>query len=212
MTGFGHSLAGQFLFCLPITLALVLYLNKLRIGETLAPRLGLPFIARAATDISGTQGTVKVVCSALTGSFSHIALDSLTHRYVPHWLSFLGTWRWHGLLLGAAAIAQLVLTVIGSIATLFILRQMLKTAEPAPPARSDGRMLLMLSALVGAVLGGLRVRPAFRDPEMYFYAAHIYVWGHAIFHVACGIVLAWLVVGGFLSWRDAVSARQPAMK
>jgi hypothetical protein len=212
MTGFGHSLAGQFLFCLPITLALIVYINKLRIGETLAPRLGLPLIAKAATDIGGPQGTIKVVGSALAGSFSHLALDALTHRYAPHWLGFLGTWRWHGLLLNAAAIAQLTLTIVCSIFTLFVLRKMLKEAEPAPAARTDGRAMLMIAALVGAVLAGLRVRPAFRDPEMYFYAAHIYVWGHAIFHVACGIALAWLIVGGFLSWRDTVSARQPAMK
>ena len=211
-TGFGHTLPGQFLFCLPITLAVVFYCNRLRIGEALAPRLGLPMIARAATDISGPQGTFKVVTSALAGSFSHLALDALTHRYVPHWLHFVGQWRWHGLLLNAVSLAQLVLTVVGSIVTLMVLRRMLKTAEPPPPARSDGRALLMVAALAGAVLGGLRVRPAFRDPEMYFYAAHLYVWGHAIFHVACGIALGWLVAGGFLAWRDAAAKRQPAMK
>jgi hypothetical protein len=89
---------------------------------------------------------------------------------------------------------------------------MLKTAEPAPAPRSDGRILLMIAALAGAVLGGLRVRPAFQDPEMYFYAAHVYVWGHAIFHVSCGIALGWLAAGGYLAWRDAAALRQPAMK
>lgn len=212
VTGFGHSFAGQFLFCLPITYALVLYIGKLRLGETLGARLGLPLVAKAATEISGPPGTVKIVASALAGSFSHIALDTLTHRWVPHWFGFTGSWRWHGLLLGAHAIAQLALTAIGSIATLILLRRMLKDGEPAPTPRTDGRTILMASALVGAILGGLRVRPAFRDPEMYFYAAHIYVWGHAIFHVACGIGFAWLIVGGILSWRDTVSARQPAMK
>jgi hypothetical protein len=211
-TGFGHSFAGQFFFCLPITVAIVLYCNKLRIGEALAPRLGLPFIQKAATGLDGSQGIFKVVTSALAGSFSHLALDTLTHRYAPRWLYFLGEWRWHGLMLNAASLAQLVLTALGSIITLVVLRRMLKDAEPAPAPRSDGRMLLMASAIVGAVLGGLRVRPAFRDPTLYFYAAHIYVWGHAIFHVACGIALAWLIVGGILSWRDMAVSRQPAMK
>lgn len=207
MTGFGHSLEGQFLFCLPITIGIVLYVGRLRVGEALASRLGWPLLAKAATDTSGEGGIFKVVVSALAGSFSHVALDALTHRVAPRWLSFVGVVRWHGLVLNASSIAQLGASVLFGAFTLIVLRAMIKRAEPAPPPRTDGRALLMVAALVGAIIAGWRVRPAFKDPNLYFYAAHVYVWGHALFHVACGIAAAWLVVGGYLAWRDA---RDPA--
>ena len=207
ITGFGHSLEGQFLFCLPITLGVVLYIGRLRIGDTLASRLGWPLIAGAATDTNGVDGVFKVIMSALAGSFSHIALDLLTHRMAPKWFHFIGVIRWHGQVLNATAIAQLVLSIVCGLFTVVVLFRMIKRAEPAPPPRSDGRMLLMLAALAGAIVGGWRVRPAFKDPNLYFYAAHIYVWGHALFHVVCGISVAWLVAGGYLSWRDAREAQ-----
>jgi hypothetical protein len=203
ITGFGHSLEGQFLFCVPITLAVVLYMGRLRIGETLASRLGWPLLAKAAIDTSGVEGVLKVVLSALTGSFSHIALDVMTHRLAPRWFHFIGVFRWHGQLLNATSIAQLGLSFVFGLVSLLLLRRMVKNAEPAPAPRSDGRALLMVAAIVGAMVGGWRARPAFKDPELYFYAAHVYVWGHAVFHVACGIAVAWLIVGGYLSWRDA---------
>lgn len=204
--GFAHSFAGQFLFCLPVTVAVVFYVGRARLGEALAPRLGLPMIARAATDVAGSQGLVKVVLSALAGSFSHIALDELTHRVAPAWFRGHGNFTWHRQVFDAAVVAQFVVTAVFAIAALLVLRDMVRRAEAPPPPRADGRLLLFAAALAGAVAGGLNARPAFKDPTMYFYAAHIYVWGYGLFHVACGVALAWLLVGGALAWRDA---RQP---
>jgi len=208
--GFCHSLEGQFLFCLPVSLAVIVYFHRMRLGEALASRLGWPLLAKAASDAVGLDGLFKVIVSTLCGSFSHLALDAFTHRWVPKHLGFLGYWRRGSFLMSAQGAAQLLLTAVGAVITVWLVRKMIKEAEPAPPVRSDGRRLLMASALVGAVLGGWRARPAFRDPGMYFEAAHIYVWGYALFHVACGVAAAWLVVGGFLAWKDArVQPAQP---
>lgn len=207
---FCHSLEGQFLFCLPITLAIVVYVHRVRLGDVLAARLGWPLLAKAAADVGADGGLFKVVVSALAGSFSHIALDVFTHRWVPKHLGFLGEYRRGMFVMSASGAAQLLLTAIGAVISLWVLRKMIKDAPPAPPPRPDGRALLMASALIGAIVGGWRARPAFKDPGMYFEAAHVYVWGYALFHVACGVAAAWLVVGGWLSWRDARAAQAEA--
>lgn len=202
VTGFGHSLEGQFLFCLPITFGITLYIGRLRIGETLASRLGWPLLSGAATDTIGTQGFFKIIVSALAGSFSHLMLDAMTHRLAPKWFKSFGVVQWNGLKLDPASMAQLVCSAVFGIVTLLVLRAMIKKAPAAPSPRSDGRTLLMFGALAGAIVGGWRARPAFKNPQLYFYAAHLYVWGYALFQVACFIALAWLVIGGILAWRD----------
>lgn len=208
--GFCHSLAGQFLFCLPVTLAVVAYVHGARLGETVSARFGWRLLAKAATDVSGPGGAFKVVVSALCGSFSHLALDVFTHRWVPRYFGGLGSFRRGMFVLSAPGAAQLLLTAVGAILSLWMLRTLVRRAPPAAPARADGRVLLLVSALAGAALGGWRARPAFRDPGMYFEAGHVYVWGYALFHVACGIAAAWFVAGGYLSWKDA-RATHPAV-
>lgn len=205
--GYCHSLEGQFLFCLPVTLAVVAYVHRVRLGETLAARFGWPLLAKAASDVGGVGGAFRVALSALCGSFSHLALDVFTHRWVPRYFGGLGSFRRGMFVLSAPGAAQLLLTAVGAVLSLWMLRTLVRRGPPAPPVRPDGRILLLVAALAGAAVGFWRARPAFRDPGMYFEAGHVYVWGYALFHVACGIAAAWFIVGGYLAWKDARTAR-----
>ena len=49
-----------------------------------------------------------------------------------------------------------------------------------------GRAVLALLALLGGALGLLLDRPAMRNPDAYFYAGPLYVWGHLAFFAASG--------------------------
>jgi membrane-bound metal-dependent hydrolase YbcI (DUF457 family) len=194
--GFAHSFTGQFVVCLPITLLAVFCLGPLGIGRALAARLAF----RLSTSERFSLPTV--VTSALVGSFSHVWLDRFTHDFVPHLLHSTSSWRWRGMAWNVASLTELGMTAIGVVIACFVLGRMW-TAAPPVPRRADGRALVVGSALLGAALGLVWVRPVFRNPNHYFAAAKIYVCGHALFHAVCGIGLAWLFAGAFLAWRDA---------
>src|SRR5438067_1960438 len=82
--GLGHSLTGQFLFCLPVTLLLTWLVTRL-VARPLALHLpeGGAFHLRDFHVLSETSRRprywLKVAPSALLGSFSHIGWDSFTH-------------------------------------------------------------------------------------------------------------------------------------
>src|SRR4051812_47997245 len=82
----GHTLLGQVVFCLPLTVLLVAIIERV-IAPTLPghlPDLG-PFhlhdYAALANTRRGLIGWLKVVTSALIGSLSHIGWDGFTHGY-----------------------------------------------------------------------------------------------------------------------------------
>ncbi len=83
---FGHTLPGQFLFCLPLTLLLYWLVTRL-LARPLAlhlPDFGgfhLRDYALIADQPVGWRHWVKVVLSALLGSFSHLGLDSFTNAH-----------------------------------------------------------------------------------------------------------------------------------
>ncbi len=82
-----HTLPGQFLFCLPITLFLALLVERL-MAEPIAlhlPELGNFHLRDFATLSHRRHGLgrwlVLAVPSALIGSFSHVVLDAFTHKH-----------------------------------------------------------------------------------------------------------------------------------
>jgi hypothetical protein len=82
---FGHTLAGQLLFCLPVTLALVWLLRRVIALPLAANVPDLAFFHLRDYGVLGDGAkpvfSVKEVASALVGSLSHVALDAFTHEH-----------------------------------------------------------------------------------------------------------------------------------
>lgn len=81
-----HTLAGQLVFCLPMTVLLVLLVERV-LAPTLPghlPELG-PFHVRDFAALSNTRrsvtGWLKVTASAVVGSISHVFWDGFTHGH-----------------------------------------------------------------------------------------------------------------------------------
>ena len=71
-----------------------------------------------------------------------------------------------------------------------------------------GRAVLALLALLGGALGLLLDRPAMRNPDAYFYAGPLYVWGHLAFFAASGAAAGTLAGATILAlWDRRASAR-----
>jgi len=103
---FGHTLAGQFLFCLPLSLAVYWLVTRV-IALPLAaqlPDLGdfhLRDYAALAVQPRAPAYWFVVALSALAGSFSHVAWDSFTH--------------WHGAVVRAFPVMQVALFYLGGV-------------------------------------------------------------------------------------------------
>lgn len=83
---FGHIATAQLLFCLSVTLFVVLLVGHLGLGEVVAARFArLRWLSGAATDVKSAGGLLRAAASALTGSFSHLLLDAVTHDVIPKW-------------------------------------------------------------------------------------------------------------------------------
>jgi len=82
---FGHTMVGQFTFCLPLTLLLVWLITRV-VAQPLALHMpdGGPFHLRdyrlLATGAWSPAAWLRAGLSALIGSFSHLLWDSFTHR------------------------------------------------------------------------------------------------------------------------------------
>ena len=181
----GHTFVGQFTFCLPITLAVVLLVGNLDLGAVVAARFGKRFawLAGAATAVARPGGFERATISALVGSFSHLAFDALTHEAIP-----AGRLRhFHHIAFTMHSVAQAVASVLGALVTLAYLRKIsVQNAREAPPRR-PGAWLLVLGALAGAALGAKRSMPAIHHPDWYFEAGRVYVWGYAAFLVVAAM-------------------------
>ena len=186
--GFGHTLSSQFLFCLPVTMLVVLLIGHLRLGEVVAARFArLRWLGAAATDVTKDGGLLRAVASALCGSFSHLALDALTHDSAPALLPVRVFHVGH-LTASTPTVVQLVASVLGAAVSLWALWRIFVAEYNRCPRASLGR----------AVARGLRARghgarrspgaARLRHPDWYFDAGRLYVWGHTAFFVACGLV------------------------
>lgn len=201
--GFAHSFVGQFVFCLPVTLSVVLLVGRLDLADVLIARLGARFawLAGAATDVAREGGFKRACMSALVGSFSHLALDALTHRVLPRWLPG-GTFRFAHLVFTTPTIVQLVVSGVCALVSLWLLHRISQRAVATLPTPRPGISLIRLLALIGACVGLLRARPAIQNPGGYFFAAGLYVWGYVAFFVACGVAVGILVAGTILAVKD----------
>lgn len=187
-SGFGHTLASQFLFCLPVTLLVVLLVGHLRLGEVVAARFArLRWLGDAATDVTKDGGLFRAFASALCGSFSHLALDALTHEFLPRWLP-VHVFHVGHLSAATPTVVQLVVSGLGVVVSVGVLRRMSMQSTTEAPARRPGTAWLVLCAALGVTLGVQQAMPAIRHPDWYFDAGRLYVWGHTAFFVACGLV------------------------
>jgi len=203
---FAHSYTGQILFCLPVTLALVLLVGHLRLADVLVPRLGPRFawLQGAATDVTTKGGLVRAAVSALLGSFSHVGFDGLTHGVLPRRLP-VSHLRVAGVAFPTEALVQIVASVLGAMVALWLLHRLSRLpAPPMPPRQSGGAAVALLGA-AGALLGLLGALPAIRDPDSYFHAGRFYVWGHVAFLVACGAGVGVLVAALILRFAPPPS-------
>ncbi len=190
---FGHIATAQLLFCLPVSLFVVLLVGHLGLGEVFAARFPrLRWLSGAATDVKASGGLLRAGASALTGSFSHLLLDALTHEVIPRWLPS-HTFHVGGFAASTPAVVQLVASVVLAFVTLWALwRISLQHAhEPVAPRRGAG--VLVSCMLLGVAAGVRQSLPALRHPDWYFDAGRLYVWGHTAFFVASGLVAGAIV-------------------
>ncbi len=201
--GFAHSILGQLVFCLPVTLAIVLLIGRLRLGEVLVARVGARFawLVGAATDIRQAGGLRRACASALVGSFSHVLLDKVTHRWLPHWLPIHRAHVAH-LGLTAPTIVQLVVSGGGAVVALWLLFRIARLPALPMPASRRGLTLIALLAAIGGMLALRHARPVIRNPDAYFDAGPLYVWGYIAFVAVCGAGFGVLLAGAVLAAWD----------
>jgi len=190
---FGHTFGAQFYFCLPVTLLVVLLVGHLGLGEVVAARFArLRWLTSAATDVTKDGGLLRACASALCGSFSHLALDALTHDLLPRWLP-VRTFHFAHISAVTSTVVQLVASVLGVVVSLWSLRRMSMQNANIAATRRPGAVVLVVFACLGMALGVRQALPALRHPDWYFDAGRLYVWGHTAFFVACGLVAGVLV-------------------
>lgn len=203
---FGHIATAQLLFCLPVTLFVVLLVGHLGLGEVVAARFArLRWLSGAATDVKSAGGLLRAAASALTGSFSHLLLDAVTHDVIPKWFT-PRTVHVGGLAASMPAVVQLVASVVLAIVTLWTLWRISMQNASSPPVPRGGAAVLIVFAALGVALGVRQSLPALRHPDSYFDAGRLYVWGHTAFFVACGLVAGVLVGAVPLAIWDRRSA------
>lgn len=201
-SGLGHSLIGQFIFCLPITLLLVVWLSFLlrplvaRLPHNTSLHLEdlrlLCLVPKTAAD------WLKVVCSALVGSVSHVLLDGFTHRtgWIAKQTYAALSFTLFGIDVPVPLALQYVCTFGGSIGAVWLVIRWLKTRivlqwittsstnivdAPVPTKTRLGLLLVALCSIAGGVFGAITSRPWLAHPELYFAHSKFYVIGFVLF-------------------------------
>jgi membrane-bound metal-dependent hydrolase YbcI (DUF457 family) len=212
--GIGHSLLGQFVFCLPISIGLSWLVARF-VGPALAsslpaasPRWRFEALSRIPGPFSSAGRLAVVVTSSLVGSSSHVLLDAFTHS---------GSWACRLLpilerrvhLLGArmdvAMALQLSLSLLGGLAAVPLLALLFvrRPGEPAPDSsspspRGPARTWLIAATAGSALAVAVVSRGMAREATLYFQLGHVYVWGYILFRALCagfaGFTLAAVVM------------------
>ena len=129
---FGHTLVGQFVFCLPLTLAVYWLVTRVIAAPLAAhlPDLGdyrLRDYALLESQPRAPRYWWVVAASALLGSFSHILWDSFTHEHgafvqaIPALRAVL--FELHGVPVTARRLLQHGSTLVGAVVTLALMRE-----------------------------------------------------------------------------------------
>lgn len=218
MTGIGHTIVGQFTFCLPLTMFVVWLVRRVIIRPlALHAPDGGEFHLKDYRVLAETPLTLsdwlKVVVSALIGSFSHIIWDSFTHEtgWAAQRISFI---QRHLFSVGDSHIHVFKLlqhggSIVCGLLSIFLLYQigkrrlLLRWADKVSPSAkhqpslSSQRILwgtVVTFALVGAVLGRVMIG----QPKPWF---SLYNWGH-IFLKTVYFTFAGLCMGCVLCERQ----------
>jgi hypothetical protein len=170
-----HTVLPQLWFCLPLTVVATIVCKRVVAGPLGAhlPDLGR-FHLRDFARLSAWRvprsfrGWATIVVSALIGSFSHIALDSMTHSYgfvtnrVDVLQQELFTIPYHGgHVIALFDVLQVVLSIVGALITIWCLwyigtrrlvRRWYPTAVVGRPTVSSRRCVVR-STVVGALVG-----------------------------------------------------------
>ncbi|MFO0658739.1 MAG: DUF4184 family protein [Polyangiaceae bacterium] len=186
-TRLGHSLKGQFTYCLPITLATVVVLTELVI-RPLAKRfpknrLHLDELELVAAPIRSMRDAARVTLSALIGSFSHVILDGFTHAHMwpaRAWYASVSLQLFdHPILL--PLFFQYMFSAVGAFWALFWGVRQIRTdvfrrwsgRDAETGERKRGAWLLLVMALLGFVLSTFGTRPWLAPPRALFYARQV---------------------------------------
>jgi hypothetical protein len=169
----GHSLVGQFVFCLPITLA-----ATFATARYIAP----VFRREALHPLASARAFVIVVTSALIGSFSHLAFDAVTHGR-----RFGGLW------------SQIGFSIIGAAVGLVLMLRLLMRPD-ASVQKATVTWPLWTIPLAFAAAAVVVSRPIVKHASWYFVLAPYYVWGYVLFRAFCaafiGLTVASLALRG----------------
>jgi hypothetical protein len=206
--GFPHSVEGQFLFCLPVTLTVVLLIGFFDLGAVLVSRTygRGAWLVGAATDVVKEGGVVRASGSALIASFSHIAFDTFTHVWLPSILPG-GTFHVRDLAFSSIAISQVGVSAASSIPALWLFRRVSREVPSTLPPARRGLSIIGALALFGAALGFAHCIPAIRRPDDYFEAGRFYVWGDVLFQSAVGAGVGMIAALVLLALTDRRASR-----
>jgi hypothetical protein len=205
---FGHTLSGQFEFCMPLAVGVVLLVGHLDLGAVLAARLGTRArrLVGVATDVGQVGGVRRAVTSALVGSCSHVAFDKLTHETLPDRFP-PAVFHVDRIVFSMHAVSQVAVSVVGAAVTLWLVRSLPWRTSGAPTARG-GAALIVIFAFAGAAVGLVRSAPAIHHPDWYFEAGRVYVWGYVAFLVLTAMLAGALVAATILAcWDQLTRAR-----
>lgn len=193
----GHTLYGQFIFCLPVTIALVWLFR--RVAPTLAAHLpdGGRFHLRDYALISRARmdgaDLLRVATSALLGSFSHILADSFTHKHgwvverVPALRVLVGhiagnpIYMYRALQLGGSVVmALLTIGMLHSIGRNRRLREWYGTEELRLPVTQPA-----LFWGIGLTVGALGAAARLNHDHFLRYINEPIAWGWAVLYFTC---------------------------
>jgi hypothetical protein len=197
--GIGHSFLGQFVFCLPLSVAITWLVARF-VGPALASTLPrsarwrFEDLGRVASPFSSRQRFGMVAVSALVGSFSHVLLDAFTHQrtWACRLLPVLErSTRLLGEQVPITTELQFAFSVVGALVAVPLFDRVLarrpgQTVPAAIGAAGRGRgWLLFASAAVPAAITAALSRGLAKEPSLYFVLGRVYVWGYIAFRACC---------------------------
>ena len=198
-TRYGHTLLGQVVYCLPLSIGIYWLLVRVaaptlaRVGPDLGPLRLRDYAVALAAAPALRQRWPSLVASILVGSVSHVAFDGFTHAD-PRVVALFPILRARTVTLGAAdywspALFQLLATALGTVVTLALMlalsarRQPLAWAgidpsradaharTPAPAARRFWLATAALALAAGAAFVGLHLAVyGWRPPRQLAYS------------------------------------------